>query len=175
MRYYTNALYTEAEKMMKKREEEILKDQRKNENEMMVLKIKEEHIQTEKESKEWRLRDIERRLKEVEQPSEGKGNRRSPKRLSSGSADTDLEREIKFLKIEMAKIKEKDLIKIEKEQGRIQEKRASLSKRHHRANPRSMARKELSKRNSPLSTMIRRGIVALGKHLLTGIVGLLLL
>lgn len=174
--YYTNTLYTEAERMMKKREEELLKDQKENENEMMYLKIREEHIQKEKGSKEWRLKDIERRIEELDQSTEGKRVSRNSKPPSRcGSAESNLEREVKFLKIEMEKIKHKDLVMIEKQHGQIQERRARLSKKQHRAHPRSMARKELSKRNSSLSNLICKGIVALGKHLLTGIVGLLLL
>ncbi|XP_062607029.1 GTPase IMAP family member 7-like [Saccostrea cucullata] len=174
--YYTNTLYTEAEKIMKKREEEILNDEKKNKNEMSVLKIREEHIQKEKKSKEWRIRDIERRLGELEKIAKGENGSRNLKRKSkSSSDDKSLEKEVHFLCREMEKIKSNDLGMIEKQQKEIQCLKARLFKKQNKGHPRSVARRELSRKNSPLSRIICRGIMALGKHLLAGFVGLLLL
>ncbi|XP_061195581.1 GTPase IMAP family member 7-like [Saccostrea echinata] len=174
--YYTNKLYTEAEKMMKKREEEIINDEKKNKNEMSVLKIREEHIQKEKKSKEWRIRDIERRLGELEKAGKGGDGSRNFRRISRSSSEgKTMEKEVNFLCREMEKIKSNDLKMIEKQQKEIQSLKARLSKKQNKGHPRSVARRELSRRNSPLSRVICRGIVALGKHLLAGFVGLLLL
>lgn len=178
--YFTNTLYTEAEKLMKKREEEIMLDQRKKENELSVLRIREEHIEKDRKLKAWRMRDIERRLLELESQSKAAGDcvpRKSklPSNRTSLSQRPSLERQVDFLHKELKKIKMTDLTLIEKQQEEIKKLKERLSKGYHRGNPRSMARKEVSKRNSSFSQMVSRGIIALGKHLLTGLLGLLLL
>lgn len=185
--FYSNTLYTEAERIMKAREEEIKNDQRKNENELSVLKIREEHVEKELKFKTWRLKDIERRLQELETTSRksaapGKGAEVQRTCIIRRSSQSDfsavaskIEQEISYLKKELQKIKSSDLRLIEKQRGDIVRLKERLSKRHFRGNPRSMARREVARRNSSLSSMVSRGILALGKHLLTGIVGLLLL
>lgn len=177
--FYSNTLYTEAEKIMKAREEEIKNDQRRNENELSVLKIREEHLDKELKFKTWRLKDIERRLWELETTSRKSAEiLRTSKRLSKSNFSavaSNIEQEISFLNKELQKIKSSDLRLIEKQRGEIVKLKERLTKRYFRGNPRSMARKEVARRNSSLSSMVSRGILALGKHLLTGIIGLLLL
>lgn len=129
--------------------------------------------------KTWRLKDIERRLWELETTSRKSAeilrtSKRSSKSNFSAVA-SNIEQEISFLNKELQKIKSSDLRLIEKQRGEIVKLKERLTKRYFRGNPRSMARKEVARRNSSLSSMVSRGILALGKHLLTGIIGLLLL
>lgn len=177
--FYSNTLYTEAEKIMKTREEEIKNDQRKNENELSVLRIREEHLEKELKSKTWRLKDIERRLRELETTSRKSVEvQRTSTRSSKSNFSTaalQKEQEISYLNKEVEKIKSSDLRLIEKQREEIAKLKERLTRRHVKGNPRSMARKEVSRRNSCLSSKVSRGILALGKHLLTGIIGLLLL
>ena len=200
-RYYTNAAFREADKILMQREAEIAEEMKlQNAYEMDRERLEAEYRRTENESK---IADLERKLRDAEQilatakeesysaNMRGRGRQGASPRFGddrsrrwdtgtgrrglSPRMQSTVDDEINSIRQEIVDLKEHTQEMLEEKEREIDWKFQKLERGfktpYH--SPRDAARREVQDGKSKMFKMLLRGLVAVGKHLLIGLAGLI--